>query len=175
MSFINAIISSWSPHGETSSITKFLSHNNTPVNNFCSTIPITQPSLVSTTFGQSLLSLLVLVIYLVLYRLQGARTGIESRLLISLIVGNVLFTMLAFNDWFNLTYQVILCNDYKNGITNLYQVSELLETYRLYNLMRLYFEKLDKYASLVYKQFTAAIFDSTKEVVELIKNYKNQA
>jgi hypothetical protein len=145
------------------------------VNNFCSSIPIVQPSLVSTVFGKSLISLSVLIIYLVLYKLQSSRTGVESRLLISLLFGNVIITLLSFNDWFNLTYQIILCNDYKNGIITLYQVSQALETYKLVSLTRLYLVHLEKYAVLAYRQFTSLFTESTREVVELIKNYNSQA
>lgn len=174
MSFFNSLIHSWGqPEQKVSSITKFLTHNNTPVGNFCSGIPIALPSLISTPFGKSIISLFILIVYLILYRAQTDRTGVESRLLISLILGNTFFAILTFNDWFNLNHQVILCNDYKNGILNLYQVSEALEQYRLYSLIQLYFQQLDKFLYLAYKQFTSIIFETTTEVIELIKNYKN--
>ncbi|KAH3688771.1 hypothetical protein WICPIJ_000247 [Wickerhamomyces pijperi] len=130
------LIASWfnSPVQENSNIlTKFISHNNTPVNQFCANVPITQPSFISTLFGQSIMSLAVLVFYYILYRREDNRTGVEDRLLFSLIVGNVIYSTLAFNDYFNLTQAIINCNDYKNGAVNLYTVSRAIDQGTLIN------------------------------------------
>lgn len=154
----------------------FLSHNNTPVNHFCSTIPIVQPSLISTTFGQSVISLAVLTLYVSLYLTFGTGTkGVEFRVLTSLILGNLLFTLLSFNDWFNLNYQIIFCNDYKNGVVNLYQVSEFIETYTLGNLIKVHWNfavnLITTYSVLVYKQFIGFFIDGTKEAFQIIQSY----
>lgn len=146
---------------QNTSLTKLFHVNNAPVNSFCNTVPTHQPSLVSTTFGQSLLVLIILLTYLVLYRSQTTRTGVESRLLVSLILGNVLFALLAFDDWFNLSNHIVLCNDYKQGVLNLYQLGELVETYKLTNLLGLYWVftrgSIAKYGTLAYKQFAGLI------------------
>lgn len=131
------------------------------MNSFCNTVPVLQPSLVSTPFGQSLVCIFVLVVYFVLYQLQGSRTGVESRLLVSLILGAVLFALLTFNDWFDLRNQIVLCNDYKNGVLNLYQVSELIEKYRLINFISIYKDlivsNMYKYAGLAIRQFITQV------------------
>lgn len=174
MSLLNSLYSLVHP-GQERSIS-LLSHNNTPVNNFCSIIPIVQPSLISTSFGQSIITLSILLLYLSLY-LSYANThkGVEFRILTSLILGNLVFTILSFNDWFNQFYSIVFCNDYKNGVLNLYQVSELIETYKLGNLIKLYYgfylSIFEKYSVLVYKQFIGFFIDGTKEAIELIQSY----
>lgn len=135
---MSTLLSSWfnSPIQQNQNVlTKFISHNNTPVNQFCQSIPITQPSFISTTFGQSMVSFAVLVIYYSLYRRETNRTGVEDRLLASLILGNLVFSLLAFNDYFNLNYAIINCNDYKNGAINLYTVSQAIESFTLANVI----------------------------------------
>lgn len=175
MSVFNSIYSLVNPRAQEKSIS-FLSHNNTPVNNFCSIIPIIQPSLITTPFGQSVITLSVLGLYVALYLMSGDRTkGVEFRILTSLLVGNLLFTILAFRDWFNLAYAIIFCNDYKNGVSNLYQVSELIETYKLGNLIQLHLKfgikLIQTYSKLIYKQFFRFFIDGIKEATQIIQSY----
>jgi len=176
MSLINSLYSLVTRPQDHQRSISFLSHNNTPVNNFCSIIPIITPSLISTTFGQSLITLSVLVLYLILYLYFGdVKKGVEFRILTSLIIGNVVVLIFSFNDWFNLSYQIIFCNDYKNGNINLYQVSELIETYKLKNLIELYFQffekLLQKYSVLVYKQFIGFFIDGYKDAIKIVQQY----
>lgn len=90
----------------------------------------------------------------------------ESRLLIALLLGNIAYSVLTFSDWFDLHYQIVLCNEYKNGTINLYQVSELIENYKLTNWLASEFEFLSgliyTYAILVGKQFFHVIVDVYK-------------
>jgi hypothetical protein len=119
--------------------------------------------------------LFVLLMYLFLYKAQSAHSGVESRLLVSLIIGNLLFCVLSFNDWFDLRNQVVFCNDYKNGSLNLYQVSELVENYRLTNLIGLYLDftshLFSKYSLLVYKQFVTLFLDGAKDAYNMIQEW----
>jgi hypothetical protein len=119
--------------------------------------------------------LFVLLMYLFLYKVQSAHSGVESRLLVSLIIGNLLFCVLTFNDWFDLRNQVVFCNDYKNGSLNLYQVSELVENYRLTNLIVLYLDftshMFSKYSLLVYKQFVTLFLDGAKDAYNMLQEW----
>lgn len=169
MSFIQSLFgSSHVPavRQQDTSFTKFFGVNNAPVSSFCNTIPILQPSLISTSFGTSLISLVILTIYTYLYTRSAQHTGVESRLLIALLLGNIAYSVLTFSDWFDLHYQIVLCNEYKNGTINLYQVSELIENYKLTNWLASEFEFLSgliyTYAILVGKQFFHVIVDVYK-------------
>lgn len=92
----------------------------------------------------------------------------------------MLFSVLSFNDWFNLQNQVVFCNEYKNGVLNLYQVTGLIENYKLTSLLGMYkhfaLASVCKYGALVYKQFVQFFVDGGKEAYQMIQEWvKSQA
>lgn len=162
---------------KTPSLTTFLNDNNTPVNNYCNVIPIIKPSFISTSFGTSIIFFIMIAVYALLIVLSGTQwsSSIEKRLLISLFLGNMIFMVFGFNEWFNLTHAVIFCNDFKNGSLNLYQVSELLQHYRLSNFLKFQFKFYKdltvKFSCLAYKQFVSIVSESFDEFYQLVKDH----